>query len=131
MINWFEKNWRVSWMIVLLIGGIIFYMSSLQFDPAPFIGFSFKSIVYHFFVFLFFALFLLIALLRGCRNLNLFILGVLIAVFYGISDEIHQFFVPGRACCFEDIMINSAGILFASLVYGMRCFRNDEQRIVF
>ena len=35
----------------------------------------------------------------------------LIAVIYAASDEIHQFFVPGRACMFRDVVLDSAGTL--------------------
>lgn len=40
---------------------------------------------------------------------------------YAVSDEIHQYFVPGRACRFGDICIDTAGsilaiILLASIV---------------
>ncbi len=33
----------------------------------------------------------------------------LIAVIYAITDEFHQSFVPGRACQFRDVCIDSAG----------------------
>lgn len=35
----------------------------------------------------------------------------LIGSFYAISDEIHQIFIPGRACMIIDIVIDSIGIL--------------------
>lgn len=42
-------------------------------------------------------------------------------VLYAVSDEIHQYFVPGRACRFGDICIDTAGsilaiVLLASIV---------------
>lgn len=42
--------------------------------------------------------------------------GVLIAVTYGITDELHQYFTPGRHCSFKDILANSFGALMA---YGV------------
>ena len=36
----------------------------------------------------------------------------IICVIYAISDEIHQFFVPGRACRVYDIFIDSFGSTF-------------------
>jgi VanZ family protein len=37
---------------------------------------------------------------------------------YGVLDEIHQYFVPGRACMVSDMAINAAGALVgAGLVY--------------
>ena len=36
---------------------------------------------------------------------------------YAVTDEIHQMFVPGRACMVGDVVIDSAGALFGILVY--------------
>lgn len=32
-----------------------------------------------------------------------------ISISYAVSDEVHQYFVPGRACRFTDILIDAAG----------------------
>ncbi|MCL2456540.1 MAG: VanZ family protein [Defluviitaleaceae bacterium] len=37
-----------------------------------------------------------------------------IASFYGVTDEIHQQFVPGRVMSFVDILINSCGALMGT-----------------
>ena len=37
-----------------------------------------------------------------------FILGVI----YAITDEVHQYFVPGRSCEFKDVCIDGSGVLF-------------------
>lgn len=43
-----------------------------------------------------------------------------IAALYAATDELHQYFVPGRACMFTDVCIDSVGallgILFAAIV---------------
>jgi VanZ family protein len=41
----------------------------------------------------------------------------IIGVLYGISDEIHQLFVPGRYFSLQDILINSIGVILASTLY--------------
>ncbi len=41
---------------------------------------------------------------------------IIISIFcivYAISDEVHQYFVPGRACRIQDILLDSAGAIFA------------------
>lgn len=43
-------------------------------------------------------------------------LSFLIGVLYACTDEIHQIFVPGRACSIRDIGIDSAGILTGILL---------------
>ena len=35
----------------------------------------------------------------------------LTSALYAVSDEIHQYFVPGRSCQFTDILIDSSGAL--------------------
>jgi len=41
---------------------------------------------------------------------------VLTAIAYGITDELHQYFTPGRHCSFKDVSANSFG---AFLAYGI------------
>ncbi len=40
----------------------------------------------------------------------------LFGVLYAISDEIHQWFIDGRACSIVDILIDSSGVLFAVFI---------------
>lgn len=42
-----------------------------------------------------------------------------IATVYGITDEIHQYFVPGRVAAISDMLINSAGALTASALVSL------------
>ena len=37
---------------------------------------------------------------------------------YAVSDELHQLFVPGRACMPADVMLDSAGVLTGTLFCG-------------
>lgn len=41
---------------------------------------------------------------------------VFFCAMYAVSDEIHQYFVSGRACRFTDMLIDIAGSLFAVLI---------------
>ena len=36
---------------------------------------------------------------------------------YSVTDELHQFFVPGRSCRFTDILIDSFGIIVGVVIY--------------
>ena len=120
MIKWFEKHNKISWIITILIATIIYYVSSLVFEPGIPGGFPWKSIAYHFYAFLCFSGFLLISLTRG-ENKKLIPLTIILAIIYAISDEIHQLFVPTRAFVISDILTDSSGILFAVLIYiGLR-----------
>ncbi len=35
---------------------------------------------------------------------------------YACSDEIHQYFVPGRACLFTDVLIDTSGALLGMMI---------------
>ena len=114
MIRWFERHNRISWIVTFVIAGIVFYISSLTFGAG--IGGGSKSILYHFSAFFFLALFLSISLTKG-KQQRFIVLAIVLAIVYGISDELHQLFVPGRAGALSDVFINSVGIIFASMIY--------------
>ncbi len=43
--------------------------------------------------------------------------GIAIGIAYAISDEIHQYFVPGRACQIRDMIIDSVGVMSGIFAY--------------
>ena len=115
MISWFEKHSKLSLIITLFIAVTIFYLSSLRFEGTAVTTIS--SIFYHFFAFFFLALFLQITLLKGKEEYLFLGFAIAIAIIYGIFDEIHQFFVPGRVCSLFDVGVNTTGILISSMIY--------------
>ena len=116
--SFFEKHSKLSWFIVI-VGAIgIFILSSLSFRGSG--GTSNLAIIYHILAYLFLTLFILIALTKGKPTLLSFLSSILIAIAYSISDEIHQFFVPGRVCGFFDIKLNTIGIALAAFIYIVR-----------
>ena len=40
----------------------------------------------------------------------------LIGTAYAVTDEIHQYFVPGRSCEIRDVVIDSCGVLVGALI---------------
>jgi len=119
MISWFEEHNKISWVITIIIAITIFSVSSLTFEGYP--SFGWRTIAYHFYSFLFLGAFLLISFTKGkSKNIRFLFIGVIIALFYAIADEVHQMFVPGRACTFSDFLTDSAGILFATLIYSLK-----------
>lgn len=56
----------------------------------------------------------------------------LFCVIYAASDEIHQFFIPGRACRFTDVCIDSFGsataiFLIATIIFFKKRHKLGEQ----
>lgn len=117
MIKFFEKNPPISWAVTIFIALVIFFVSSLTFSSGASAG-NFNANLYHFVIFFLLGTFLLFSLVQGKPKKRKFILiGIVLAVFYALSDELHQLFVPGRACTFSDFIIDSLGILVAALLY--------------
>lgn len=54
---------------------------------------------------------------KGKGIFLLIIIPWLIASIYGVADEIHQYFVPGRVMAVMDMGINSAGAFFGAISY--------------
>ena len=124
MIKWFEKNNKISWMITMLIAIAIFYISTLTFGPSSRITGN-KSIIYHIGIFFLFSLFLLISSVKGGKK-SLIPIAVIIAIFYGVLDEFHQYYIPGRFFSIFDMMINTLGILIASVIYLISIYKRQH-----
>lgn len=107
----------IFWLPPLVWMGIIFYFSSrlrahvtgeYLFD---FIFFkSLHMIEYAILYFLLFRAFYSINNSRLAIN-NKLLLPIFLSIFYAFSDEIHQTFVPTREGKFQDVIIDTAGIL--------------------
>ena len=57
----------------------------------------------------------------GKRIYLIFLLGWMTGLLYAVSDEVHQIFVPGRACMIRDILIDAgggaAGVIIFIIIY--------------
>ena len=52
-----------------------------------------------------------------------------LGIIYATSDEIHQFYIPGRSCEFRDVCIDSTGVLVGILVViGIYCIMRKVNR---
>lgn len=50
---------------------------------------------------------------------NLYLISIILCIIYAISDEIHQIFIPGRACQLRDILIDSIGSITGIYLYKL------------
>lgn len=123
MINWFERHNKLSWAITILIAIAIFYFSTLTFEAGTNTGN--KSIIYHIAAFFVFSLFLLISVIKGKRK-SLIFLVILIAIVYGVLDEFHQYYVPGRCFSLFDMTLNTLGIATASTIYLAMMYKSKQ-----
>ena len=116
MIQILEKNRWLAILLTLISALIIFYASTLTFAGTG--ATSQIAVIYHFTAFSYLTLFLVISLTEGKPHNSLIVIGILIALIYGILDEIHQAFVPGRFAATTDLLINSFGIILTGLAYS-------------
>lgn len=116
MLSWLERHNKVSWTITILGAMAIFFISSLTLSGSGTGGKSIIPTLYHILAFFSLSLFLLISITKG-KSRSLMIPAVVIAILYSISDEIHQFFVPGRYASGFDVFLDSLGVLFAFMIY--------------
>ena len=107
------------WPLVIICAGCIFYFSSLPGTSIPQL-FSFQENLFHFFIFFILGLFFSRALQNtflGVSGRNIIIFTFIFTLFYGISDEFHQYFVPYRDVSILDVSIDGLGGLFGGLFY--------------
>lgn len=103
----------VFWIPVIVWAGVIFLFSTLVVVKSPefnLVDFIVKKSA-HFVEYAILALLLYRALINTTRlsKKKAGMLTVLFIVFYGISDEYHQSFTPGREPAIRDILIDSLG----------------------
>ncbi len=108
----FEKRPWLTWSLTVIYMAIIFYFSSLSYFPPGPLTVAVSDLVKH--AVLYFGLAILLFLsFNTIKNKNVkkkaWVLALLATILYGISDELHQLFVPNRVCSFSDVMANSIG----------------------
>ena len=106
-------NFVRLWLPVVVWAGVIFFFSSIPYLRTGFeYDFLLRKLA-HITEYLVFT-FLLYRAFAGSFNMNLsrlFIYPVVFSFLYAISDEIHQYFVSGRNCSNQDVLIDGIGII--------------------
>ena len=128
MINQFNSLpafWRY-WVPVLIWAGLIFLASSLH-QPLPSVvtkrDWDIATIhkIGHLVVYVTFGVLLFRAFLRA-EQFPLWaaiLLAIGFAGAYACGDEIHQYFVHGRGCAIEDVLLDSTSAITGVTVVGM------------
>ncbi len=112
---------------------LIFYASSLPYYLPPDILLEyFSTALQHVVEYAVLSLLIFRALINSSSKqlrTNALLLAILISTFYGISDEIHQAFVPGRMSTVFDVLfdgIGSVSVVLVKIVYD-RIFKSAAQ----
>ena len=104
-----------AWLLALLYMGAIFYLIAQSTVPIP-LRFPQQDKVMHAGAYALLGLLLAHAIYPGSRKRR-FILAFTLAALYGVSDEIHQLFVPGRDASVFDWLADAAGAWLGAFLY--------------
>jgi VanZ family protein len=101
---------------------LIFALSSReQFPKPPGVSIFSISIVAHLILYGMLGLLLAWAVDRESRPSRSMLMAVIVlAVLYGVTDELHQSFVPGRDASVFDIAVDAVGACIAVLAWSYR-----------
>lgn len=110
------------WLPVIVWMCLIFFNSSIPGSSIPSL-FQFQDIIFHLFAYFILALFFSRALkntLPGINSFKIIFFTVIFSVVYGISDELHQVFVPDREFLGFDILVDGIGGFLGALIYSFK-----------
>jgi VanZ family protein len=105
VITWLEEHRSIARASALVYMCAIFLFSSMSRVPQPDVGFD-TSVLAHFLEYAVLGVLLSAAL--GLEKKRVFV-AIFVASLFGVSDELHQFFVPGRVASIYDAATDAAG----------------------
>jgi hypothetical protein len=114
----------LAWVLTLLWASAIFYVSSRTGNSLPG-GFSVQGHVFEYFVL---GGLLAWALAEEEVSPSAIVLAVLLASLYGVTDEFHQHFVPGRTPDLMDWLLDTAGAIAGAFVARWLVARSNRKR---
>jgi len=97
----------------------IFYASSLPGSHIPHLFLS-QDIYYHTAAYSALGFLFSRALKKTCKSLSRkkrVVFTVIFGIIYGISDEVHQYFVPGRSVSATDLSVDAIATFIGGLLY--------------
>ena len=109
-----KRESRIFWMLTVSYMGLIFFLSSLHGFSLPELPKNsdkfIHTVAYMPLGFLFYMSFI-----KSGFGRYVFAFAMLLTVLYGVTDEFHQAFVPGRYASVGDVMADSIGALLGCL----------------
>lgn len=124
--------WITS-LLPILYMGFIWYLSSYPSDAIIHTGLTWDGLLkegLHLVEFGALYVLLFLALLaRGKVSVGLCIIAAIISATYGIVDELHQHFVPGRSATLTDLIKDITGVAVAWYFMGRLYFQGHNSRL--
>lgn len=115
--TYFDRTWYrgLSWGLLLAYMSLIFWFSHQPTLPMP-MRFEFQDKVVHAIAYAIMGFLAAHAVSRGSHKRR-FWAAFVIACLYGVSDETHQYFVPGREASVADWIADVVGAWFGAYLY--------------
>ena len=114
----YESNKLSKGVTKIIVESVVKVVPEMDFDRSKFNHIVRKNA--HFFAYLVLGVLVMYAMRRsGRKGIRGIVLILSMCVLYAISDEVHQFFVPGRGPQAKDVFIDSAGAVVGICMYRM------------
>lgn len=112
------KNFVKYWLPVVLMAGLIFIGSSIS--ELPSVEIPHEDKVAHLIEYALLGFFLKRGLSQGKpdRTIRSSLWAVTGAVFYGITDELHQYLIPSREMSAFDLLFDGLGAILGQIFYS-------------
>ncbi len=122
-------------MALVLYCAAIFILSSIPGNDLPKVGLEFNDKIIHLIVYAVLFVLFFYSLKNQTKNIRLqkFALefSLLFTALYGLSDEIHQYFVPNRTCEFYDWVADFSGGFIIYMVFKFVYSRKNTFALIF
>ncbi|MEE8329186.1 MAG: VanZ family protein [Thermodesulfovibrionia bacterium] len=112
----------IFWFFAICYMGIIFYFSSLKGTALPELPQGFDKII-HAGIYAVLAFLIFLSLNASGDRKYVFLLSIVIATIYGVTDEFHQLYVPGRETSIGDIIADFIGAFSGSYLARVASLR--------
>lgn len=126
------KKSFLQWAAVIIWMVLIFWGSSIPLKSLPG-GPEYLPILAHFLEYFILSTLLIVAITGSVSQkphpFTLFT-AFIVSLFYGISDELHQLYVPGRVTDMLDLAVDGAGALLACFVIPLVMIYLSRKKIV-
>ena len=109
-----KRESRIFWILTVSYMGLIFFLSSLHGFSLPELPENSDKFI-HMVAYMPLGFLFYMSLIKSGFGRYGFALAMLLTVLYGVTDEFHQAFVPGRYATIGDVMADSIGALFGCL----------------
>lgn len=114
-----KKRFPYVW-VALTYAVLILIFSSIPDLSPPQLGFEYQDKLYHFIEYSIFSVLLFFALLNSQRDFlrkNVLLISLLIGASFGILDELHQKFIPGRQADILDFTADFVGVALIQICF--------------